>query len=69
MSVSLDEFIELVRQKYGAKGANRVELAIDGIFWREPDCVIARYSHMQVSIIRRLRTQVKAENNRDYFTI
>lgn len=69
MSVSLDEFLEMVRLKYGAKDANRVELAIDGIFWCEPDRVIARYSRMPVSIIQRLRTQVKAENNHNYFTI
>lgn len=69
MSFSLDEFLEMIRLKYGSKDANRVELAIDGIFWREPDRVIARYSRMPVSIIRRLRRQVKAENNHDYFTI
>lgn len=68
-SISLDEFIEMIRQKYSQDDAVRVELAIDGIFWREADGVIARYSRMSKKVIAMIRKQVKTENNKDYFTI
>lgn len=69
MSFSLDEFLEVIRKTHTKDEILRVELAIDGIFWREPDSVIARYSRFPRYTIKKLRTQVTEDNNKDYFTI
>lgn len=68
MSVSLDEFLEMMRKEH-PNDIDRIELVIDGIFLRESIRVIAHYTHFPVSFIRKLRQQLKEENNRDYFTI
>lgn len=68
MSVSLDEFLEMMRKEH-PEDIDWIELAITGIFWRESVHVIAHYTHLPVSFIRKLRQQLKEENNRDYFTI
>ncbi len=69
MSLTLNEFLEMTWKEHTKEDAVRVELAIDGIFWRESDAVIARYSRIPKNFIAMLRRHVKSENNKDYFTI
>ncbi len=70
MSVSLDEFLEIIKKEHPKEDAVRIELAIDGIFWREPDTVIARYSRLPRKTIEMMRKNIQMDNpGKDYFTI
>ncbi len=69
-SVSFDELLEIITKELSKDDAMRIELAIDGIFWREPDAVIARYSRLPRKTIEMIRKNVHADNpGKDYFTI
>lgn len=69
MSMSLDEYLEMIRKKFPKKDADMIEMLIDGIFWRESDSVIARYTRTSPKLIKKIRAQVTEDNKKDYFTI
>ncbi|GEM_PF-5697336 len=70
MSMSIEEFLEALKETMSHEKVNSVGLAIDGIFWREPDSVISRYTGLSRKTLAVLRQGIQANNpGEDYFTL
>jgi len=68
MSMSLLEFLGHLEERYGKDMAANIELAVDGLLFREPMCVVSRYTKLPISALMRLKRDLRTDNDLDYFS-